>query len=72
VEVILSGPAPEVEALEPRAVRVVLDLFDLGEGEHQVEPQAVLPGDLTAQSILPSTVRVEIAREPERGTNPLD
>ena len=64
VEIILSGPLPLLEALEADDVRVVLDLFELPLGTHQLEPQVVLPEGLTAQSILPATVQVEILVAP--------
>jgi len=64
VEIILSGPLPLLEALEPDDVRVVLDLFGLAPGTHQVEPQVVVPEGATAQSILPATVQVEIISVP--------
>jgi len=60
VEVILSGPLPLLETLETNDVRAVLDLFELPLGTHQLEPQVVVPEGLTAQSILPATVQVEI------------
>ncbi len=64
VEVILSGPLPLLETLKTGDVRVVLDLFGLPRGTHQVEPQVVVPEGLTAQSIIPVTVQVEIAVAP--------
>lgn len=60
VEIILSGPLPLLEALVANDVRVILDLFGLERGTHQVEPQVVVPEGATAQSILPPTVQVEI------------
>ena len=60
VEVILSGPLPLLETLEASDVRVVLDLFGLSPGTHQIEPQVVVPEGVTAQSINPATVQVEI------------
>jgi YbbR domain-containing protein len=60
VEVILSGPLPLLETLEANDVRVVLDLFGLPLGTHQIEPQVVVPAGLTAQSILPPTVQVDV------------
>jgi YbbR domain-containing protein len=60
VEVILSGPLPLLDTLEPDDVRVVLDIFDLSVGTHQIEPQIVVPEGVTAQSINPATVQVEI------------
>lgn len=60
VEVILSGPLPLLEILEAEDVRIVLDLFELPLGTHQLEPQVVVPEGMTAESILPATVQVEI------------
>jgi len=65
VEVILSGPLPLLETLEADDVRVVLDLFGLPHGTYQIEPQeVVVPEGVTAQSILPATVQVEIFAAP--------
>ena len=64
VEVILSGPLALLDALEANDVRIVLDLFDLPLGTHQIEPQVVVPEGMTAQSILPATVQVEILVPP--------
>jgi YbbR domain-containing protein len=60
VEVILSGPLPLLETLEANDVRVVLDLFGLPLGTHQIEPQVVVPAGMTAESILPPTVQVDV------------
>lgn len=64
VEVILSGPLPQLETIEEDDVRVVLNLFGLPPGTHQLEPQVVVPEGTTAQSILPATVQVEIQIAP--------
>ena len=64
VEIILSGPLPLLETLAADDVRVILDLFGLEPGTHQVEPQVVVPEGTTAQSILPPTVQVEILTAP--------
>jgi YbbR domain-containing protein len=66
VQVILDGPLPLLDELKPKDVRVVLDLFDLPRGAHQIEPQIVVPEGLTAQSILPATVQVETFVEGSR------
>jgi YbbR domain-containing protein len=70
VEVILSGPLPLLETLEEDDVRVVLDLFGMPLETHQIEPQIVAPEKVTAQSILPATVQVEIFTE--RSSTPSD
>jgi YbbR domain-containing protein len=61
MEVILSGPLPMLEALEPDDVRVVLDLFGLPVGTHQVEPLVIVPEGITAQNVLPATLQIEIS-----------
>ena len=64
VEVILSGPLPLLDALETKDVRVVLDLYGLPGGTHQIEPEVVVPEGVKAQSTLPATVQVEIKASP--------
>ena len=61
VEVILSGPLPVLEALGIDDVRIVLDLFGLPVGLHQIEPQAVVPEGISVQKVLPATMQVEIS-----------
>lgn len=64
VEFILSGPLPMLEALQDNDVRLVLDLFGLSPGTHQVEPRLVVPEGVSAQSILSATVQVEVFSAP--------
>jgi len=64
VEVVLSGPLPRLESLGPDDVRVVLDLFGLPEGTHQIEPEIVTPEEIMAQSLIPATIQVRIAETP--------
>ncbi len=64
IEFILSGPLPVLEALEDGDARLVLDLFKLPPGTHQVEPELVLPQGVSAQSILSATVQVEVFTAP--------
>lgn len=61
VEVIVSGPLPVLDKLKPEDVRVVLDLFELSVGTHQIEPQVIVPEKVTAQSVIPSSLQVEIS-----------
>lgn len=70
VEVFLSGPLAQLETLEADDVRVVLDLFGRRRGTYQIEPQIVVPEGVTAQSILPATVQVEILTAPTPGPTP--
>jgi len=61
IAVVLSGPLPVLEALEPGDVRVVLDLFRLPAGNHEIEIRAIVPAGVTAQSIFPAVIQVEIS-----------
>jgi YbbR domain-containing protein len=70
VQVVLNGPLPKLESLGPDGVRVVLDLFELPTGTHQVEPQVIAPEDVTPQSVIPATIQVRIAVAPSATTVP--
>jgi hypothetical protein len=62
VDVILSGPLPALQELQPDDVQVILDLFGLGTGTHKVTPQVILPEGLglEVKSIVPDIVEVTI------------
>uniref|UniRef100_UPI004049084E CdaR family protein n=1 Tax=Candidatus Roseilinea sp. TaxID=2838777 RepID=UPI004049084E len=60
VDIVLNGPLPRLNALTEDDVRVIVDVSGLTEGIHQVTPRVVTPEDVTAQSVLPATVQVEI------------
>ncbi len=64
VQVVLNGPLPRLQTLTPEDVRVVLDLFGLPLGTHQVEPEIIAPGEIMAQSIIPATIQVRILETP--------
>jgi len=64
VEVILNGPLPRLELLEADEVRVVLDLFDLLPGVHQVEPEVIAPDKIVARSVSPPALQVAISSLP--------
>lgn len=65
VDVILSGPVPILNALQPSDIRVVVDVTDLEVGTYQLELQVdILPDRLQVESIVPSTVLVEIIIAP--------
>lgn len=65
VKVILSGPVPLLDSLEPSDVRVVVDLTGLDLGAYQLEPQIdLLPERLTAEAILPTTIQVTVIVAP--------
>jgi YbbR domain-containing protein len=65
VDVILSGPVPILDEMDPSDVRVIVDLTDLELGIYQLELQVeVLPDRIVVEAILPSTVEVEIIIAP--------
>ncbi len=71
VEVILGGPLPVLEALQPGDVRVVLELFGLAPGTYQIVPAVVKPEGLTVLSINPASVQVEITATPTPTPTPV-
>ncbi|MCS7061953.1 MAG: CdaR family protein [Anaerolineae bacterium] len=61
IDIVLNGPLPRLNALLTDDVRVIIDLSGLGEGVHQVAPRVITPEGITAQSVLPATVQVQIS-----------
>jgi YbbR domain-containing protein len=65
VDVILSGPVPILDMMEPEDIRVIINVADLGLGIYQLEPQVdVIPDRISVEAIIPSTVEVEIIIAP--------
>jgi YbbR domain-containing protein len=65
VDVILSGPVPILDTMTPDDVRVVVDVSDLDLGIYQLEPVVeVIPDRIIVESIVPSTVELEIIIAP--------
>lgn len=62
VDVILSGPLPDLQELQPEEVQAILNLVGLGKGTHKVKPIIILPEGvgLQVQSIVPDIVEVAI------------
>jgi len=60
IDVILTGPLPKLQSLNPDDVRVLIDLVNLGAGTHQVTPQAIVPQGIVAETMLPATIQVTI------------
>ena len=72
VNVILKGPLPVLDALEPDAITITVDLQGLGPGSHQVTPAVLgLPEGVILQSILPDTVEVVISMSPLATNTPV-
>lgn len=61
VDVILSGPIARLEALHSDDVQVILNLFNLSLGTHQVTPDVIAPDGITVASVLPATIQVSIS-----------
>jgi len=61
VDVILSGPLPVLESLQPSAVRVTVDASGLQAGTYQLAPNVeVLKQQVQVESFLPVTVEVTL------------
>jgi YbbR domain-containing protein len=62
VDVILSGPLPELQELQPEEVQAILNLVGLDRGTHKVKPIIILPEGLGLQvkSIVPDIVEITI------------
>jgi YbbR domain-containing protein len=73
VNVILTGPVPDLTALGSTDVRVVVDLTGYEEGTYQFTPQVnIIPERIQLSSVLPSAVEVTItiAPTPTQTTTP--
>jgi YbbR domain-containing protein len=59
VDVILSGPLPELDSLAISDIHVQVDLTGLAPGTYQLTPRvSIPPQNITVESILPQTVEV--------------
>jgi len=61
VDVILSGPLPLLDSLNPDDLFVILDLNGLISGTHAIKPKVVLPDGIQLEGVIPETVEVVIA-----------
>lgn len=64
VDVILSGPLPALEGLNPDDIFAILDLSGLLPGTHIIRPRIALPVGITEGGVLPETVEVVITAPP--------
>jgi len=60
VDIVLAGPQPTLNRLTLDNVRVEVDITGLEVGVHQLTPKVTVPEDVSVQSVVPSTVQVEI------------
>lgn len=71
VNLILRGPISILDSLQSGDVRVVVDLFGLTEGVHQVTPQVIIaPTEIQVQTVLPDTIEITISDEPPPTATP--
>lgn len=63
VQVFLSGPLPELEALTEDDIQVILDLSDLASGRHRVKPTVVVGRESLETRTLPEEVEVTIIKK---------
>ena len=70
VDVILSGPLPQLQAITAQDVQVFISLTDLSVGTHLLTPTIVLPADtqLRVQSVQPEPIEVTIELIPPTST----
>ncbi len=61
VDVIVSGPVPQLGSIKEDDIVVTLDLTGLLSGTHTVIPKVALPGGLTEEAVLPSALEVVIS-----------
>jgi YbbR domain-containing protein len=61
VDILLNGPLPQLNNLTDTDVLVELDVSGLALGVHQLTPKVRVPQGITAQSVLPATIQVELA-----------
>lgn len=62
-EMLVAGPLPILDRLQPGDVRLTLDLNGLGPGTYTITPTVVFLSDkLRAESVLPAAVEVVIER----------
>lgn len=69
VSVLVSGPRPLLEQLQPGQLRAVVDLAGRNPGSYRVVPEIELPADVQERSVTPNEVEVVIrARDPATAT----
>ena len=66
VDIVLNGPLPRLNNLTEDDVRVLVDVSGLPAGVTQLTPRVIVPDGITAQSVLPATVQVELAEGEQR------
>ena len=71
VDVIISGPLPLLDTLTHQDVLITVDAKGLSEGAHQLTPTVqILVSNLQVESVLPGTVEVTLAPNPNPAPTP--
>jgi YbbR domain-containing protein len=60
VQVLLSGPLPELDALDIAGLRATVDVAGLDAGTHRLRPTIELPAGLRVRSVAPAEVDVRL------------
>ncbi len=60
VDIVLAGPQPALNSLTQDSVRVEVDATGLGVGVHQLTPKVIAPEGVAVQSVIPTTVQIEV------------
>lgn len=63
INLVVNGPLPQLNALTEDDVRVLVDLTGLPAGNFQLTPRVILPDGVSVQSLVPSTVQVELTAQ---------
>ena len=64
VEILVAGPLPRLETLQPGDVQILLDLTGLEAGTHTLEPSVILPEGIRQETLVPETIEVKISLIP--------
>ena len=61
VQIILAGPLPKHNNLQPEEVQAILDLSQItGEGVFTLRPQILTPAEVRVEAVIPEEVQVEV------------
>jgi YbbR domain-containing protein len=71
MDVIISGPLPTLDTLQPGDIRAVLDLSGLEPGQYTLAPRIeILPLGINVNSLLPTSLEVTITIPPTSTATP--
>ncbi len=64
VSLILSGPLPVLDRLDPNTVHAMVDVTGLGPGVHTLKVKVIVPPNLKVESAIPETLSVTLSASP--------